>query len=207
MNAFDTSEHASAAQAAAKDFVSNGVLNNVITPNTFTEDEVVVGFSRDKCITESFVGKFLAARVFQYDDDYIRPDDQVEVFTTINELALTVPGYDMLVMSQSEESERPIVDFRYNIYDTEEQVADVHDVIAPLAANGTFGSVTSLDNLKVTTRGIIAFDYLCAVPDDLPDIAEDPSHDTVDASTDKLQDEDLHNRLRSALIDQGFMLF
>ena len=190
MNAFDTSEHASAAQTAAKDFVSNGVLKNVITPNTFTEDEVVVGFSRDECITESFVGKFLAARVFQYDDDYIRPDNQVEVFTTINRLALTVPGYEMLVMSASEESERPIVDFRYDIYDTQEQAAAVHDVIAPLAANGTFGSVNSLDNLKVTIRGIVAFDYMCAVPGDLPEIkAEDPSA-KADASADKIQEDE-----------------
>lgn len=190
MNAFDTSEHASAAQTAAKDFVSKGVLKNVITSNIFTEDEVVISFSSDECITESHVGKFLAARVFQYDDDYIRPDNQVEVFTTIHELALTVPGFDMLVMSQSEESERPIVDFRYNIYDTEEEAAAVHDVIAPLAANGTFGSVTSLDNLILTTRGKVVFDYMCAVPEDLPEIiAEDPSA-KADASADKIQEDE-----------------
>ena len=47
MNAFDTIEHASAAQTAARDFVANGVLKNVITPNTFTEDEVVISFSKD----------------------------------------------------------------------------------------------------------------------------------------------------------------
>ena len=189
MNAFDTSEHAGAAQTAAKDFVSNGVLKNVITPNTFTEDEVVVSFSKDECITETFVGKYFRTRVFQYDDDYIRPDDQVEVFTTINNLAISVPGYDMLVMSMSEENERPIVDFRYDIYDTKEQAAAVQNIIAPLAANNTFGSVTSLENLKVTTEGIVAFDYMCAVPDKLPGIAENPSGKT-DVPADKVQGED-----------------
>ena len=125
--------------------------------------------------------------MFQYDDDYIRPDDQVEVFVRINSLAASVPGYEMLVMSMSEENERPIVDFRYDIYDTEEHSAAVSDVIRPLAANNTFGSVTSLENLRVTTMGIVAFDYMCALPDDLPALAEDlPGK--ADAPTDSSSD-------------------
>ena len=193
MNAFDTREHAGAAQAAAKDFVVNGVLKDVITPNTFTEDEVVISFANDECITESSVGKFLKTRVFQYDGDYIRPDDELEVFASINNIASTTEGYEMLAMTRSEEDERPIIDFRYDIYDTKEGATAIHNIMAPLVANNTFGAVTSFENLRVYTEGAIAFDYMCVLPDDFPEEGKAYNHTEWQewASKQNQDDEDM----------------
>lgn len=165
MNSFDTAEHARYAQVAAKGFVENGTLNGVITPNIFTEDKVLVGFvdtNDDACITKSSKGQYLTTRVLQHAEDYIPPENQTDYFALMNDIISNVPGYVNLVMSTSSlEDEVPIVDFRYDVYETMEDHDAARDKLLPYIMNGTFNAVVSLDILVARNGGEIVFDYLC----------------------------------------------
>ncbi|KAL7457580.1 hypothetical protein ACHAWC_010616 [Mediolabrus comicus] len=165
MNSFDTAEHARYAQVAAKDFVENGTLNGVITPNIFTEDKVLVGFvdtNDEACITQSSKGQYLTTRVLQHAEDYIPPENQTDYFALMNDIISTVPGYVNYVLSTSSlEDEVPIVDFRYDIYEKKEDHDAASDKILPYIMNGTFNAVVSLDILVAMNGGEIVFDYLC----------------------------------------------
>lgn len=165
MNSFDTAVHARYAQVAAKEFVANGTLNGVITPNIFTEDKVLVGFvdtNDDQCITKSSKGQYLNTRVIQHAEDYIPPENQTDYFALMNDIISNVPGYVNLVMSTSSlENEVPIIDFRYDIHETKEDHDVSSDKILPYIMNGTFNAVVSLDRLVAMNGGEIVFDYLC----------------------------------------------
>jgi len=181
MNAFDTQELAHAAQEAAKDFVANGVLKNVITPNTFTEDEVIIGFG-DECITESSQGHYLSTRVFEHEEGYVRPDNEIEIFTDIADIVRTVEGNIMYAVSTTSLGESPQTDFRWDIYETQEGSDKISSIMTPLAANGTFGDINALKKLVAVTEGEIAFDYLCASPANLP-VAESGEDVSVNEKT------------------------
>jgi len=120
MNAFDSAEHAVAAQTAAQDFVENGALNGAISPNQFTEDEAIYGFPDEgaACITEPSVGQFLSTRLFRWEDPASVTTEQLVVAGgSFNSKVKDLDGYITYVGTLSLDKD---VTFVYNIYDSEE---------------------------------------------------------------------------------------
>lgn len=115
MNAFDSAEHAVAAQTAAQDFVENGALNGAISPNQFTEDEAIYGFPDEgaACITEPSVGQFLSTRLFRS----VTTEQLVVAGGSFNSKVKDLDGYITYVGTLSLDKD---VTFVYNIYDSEE---------------------------------------------------------------------------------------
>ena len=59
MNIFDTKDSAHVAQEAAKIFAQEGSLNGVISPNIFTEDEIIAYFNSEECVNPAAPLQFL----------------------------------------------------------------------------------------------------------------------------------------------------
>ena len=185
MNAFDSAEHAVAAQTAAKDFVENGALNGAISPNQFTEDEVIYGFPEEgtACITEPSVGQFLSTRLFRWKDPAsVTTEQLVAAGGSFNSKVKDLDGYVTYVGTVSLDKD---VTFVYNIYDSEESASAANSMGSANAANNT--AEVPPNDLVVSTEGSIKFDYLCAAGN-APSATDDEEEDGGDEP-----DEDHHD--------------
>jgi len=158
MNQFDTAEHAKAAQEGAKDFVKNGILDGAITPNQFTEDQLVFHFDSSDCVTSDSTGSYLAQRLYKLSDENTTPESMYqEGLNMYNQTlqnidgfvaysgALSSPGYEQL--------------FVYNIWETEE---DAVEAVAAVRAYAAANPNPNPNERIVSSSGFIQFDYLCA---------------------------------------------
>ena len=56
MSVFDTMEHSIVAQDAAKQFVDMRNLNGILSPNRFSQDDIVAYYNIKDCVSTSSVG-------------------------------------------------------------------------------------------------------------------------------------------------------
>jgi len=179
MNAFDTVEHAAAAQEAAQVFVATSTLKGVIEPLHFTQDQAIFGFSAESsaCITEGSVGKFLATRLYEFTTpENITTDELVVAGSKWNDEIQGLDGYITYVGTLSQPDHR--YTFVYNMYDTE-AVSILADTMAENHAKTT--SDIPSNTLIVSTQGEIKFDYLCAAGFTFSNSTDDED-DTASAS-------------------------
>lgn len=175
MNIFESKEFAKAAQEGAKTFVQKGVLNGIITPNQFTENDMEFHISSDECIVDSNVGKFIGTQIWT-----IKPELYGETNLTIAGVAQeffeyygptveSIPGfmeYGGALVSGTDKV------FLYTVFDNAEGVTAANGQVEDFVANDEVLNDT-IEKI-VFTEGTIGFDYTCAAGN-LPDetIAED----------------------------------
>ena len=154
MNIFDTQEHAKAAQEAAKEFVDEGRLTGNISPNQFTEDEIIAYFNSEECVKTDSNGLYLATRLNAQPPNLYSPGNLTQDMQTANEQFEEINGYRSFVGSQGIDSPES---FFFNIYDTEDGAQASNDFL--LKANADDNNV---QGEIYPTVGQIKFDYLCA---------------------------------------------
>ena len=187
MNAFDTAEHAAAAQEAAQVFVeTNDRLKSAIEPQYFTQDQAIYGFpagssSSSSCITEGSVGKFLSTRLYEWTNpENITTDELVVAGSHFNDEIQGLDGYITYVGTLSKPDNR--YTFVYNIYETEA----VSILANNMGQNNTKTNTVEVppNTLIVSTQGEIKFDYLCAAGFNFSNSTdeEDDDDDTASAA-------------------------
>ncbi|KAL9189737.1 hypothetical protein ACHAXT_009412 [Thalassiosira profunda] len=180
MNAFDTAEHAMAAQEAAKAFVDGGKLKGLISPNTFTEDAAIYGFPLGTCIVEPSTGMFLSTRLFKWaEPEAIEVETLVAAGGSFNDKVKDLDGYITYVGTLSEEDSA--MTFVYNIYDNEETSKMANTMGQSNAAENAVE--VPPNELVVSTQGQIKFDFLCAAETEDPRPEAEPSESVEDPSS------------------------
>ena len=157
MNAFDTVEHAAAAQEAAQVFVATSTLKGVIEPLHFTQDQAIFGFPAESSAN-------------------ITTDELVVAGSKWNDEIKGMDGYITYVGTLSQPDHR--YTFVYNMYDTE-AVSILADTMAENDSKST--SDIPSNTLIVSTQGEIKFDYLCAAGFTFSNSTDDED-DTASAS-------------------------
>ncbi|KAL7434210.1 hypothetical protein ACHAXM_003932 [Skeletonema potamos] len=156
MNIFDTADHAHSAQEAAKKFVEEGSLNGNISPNIFTEDEIIAYYNSEECVKTDSNGHFLATRFNAQDNPSLFSSGNVTSdMNEANDSFKAISGYLSFVASQSVDA---TTSFFFNIYETAAGAQAANDEILTMNAeeNYVMGNITP-------TMGEIEFDYLCSV--------------------------------------------
>ena len=182
MNAFDSQDHAHAAQEAAKTFVAEGRLNGVITPNLFTEDRVAFSFAAEECVTEPDVGKYLATRVYKPGNPAnVTLEGLSAAGASVSESFSNLMGFTSYGGSVSVPGHDQV--FLFNIFDNEASALAANEIgLDNLAkADDPNNEDTPPGTLRAETQGKIAFDYLCAA-------GNAPVGDEDDADTVKCDD-------------------
>ena len=165
MNQFDTAEHAKAAQECAKDFVKNSILDGVITPNQFTEDQLVFHFDSSDCVTSDSTNLFLDTRLYNLLND-VTPESMYQTGQNLyNESFSNIDGFVSYSGALSTPNYEQV--FVYNIFETQESATEGNSAGTSNAANTTNNYVPT-NELVVTTSGSIVFDYLCAAGNSPP---------------------------------------
>lgn len=180
MNAFETAEHAAAAQEAAQVFVdTNKDLQGAIEPLHFTQDQAIYGFPAGSCITAGSVGKFLSTRLYEWIfPETITTDDLVVAGSHFNDEIKDFDGYITYVGTLSQPDNR--YTFVYNMYDTEA----VSILANTMGQNNTKNNTVEVppNTLIVSTQGEIQFDYLCAAGVTFSNSTEDNDNDEDDTA-------------------------
>ena len=176
-NQFDTAEHAKAAQEGAKDFVKNGILDGVITPNQFTEDQLVFSFDSSDCVTADSTSLFLDTRLYNLFDN-VTPESMYHTGQSLyNQTLQHVDGFVSYSGALSTPNYEQV--FVYNIFETQEGATEANNAGMANAKENTNNDVPT-NELVVTTSGSIVFDYLCAAdnaPPKAPVDHDDHDHD------------------------------
>src|SRR5210317_1255245 len=153
MSVFDTMEHSIVAQDAAKQFVDMGNLNGILSPNRFSQDDIVAYYNIKDCVSTSSVGLYLATRLNTHSTPVLfSPENQTADYMDANEMFANISGYHSFLVSVGINQS-----FYFNEYDTEEGALDANAKIMILNAqeNNVMGRI-------YPTAGEIEFDYLCA---------------------------------------------
>ena len=153
MNIFDTIEHATAAQEAAKTFVTEGNLQGNISPNKFTQDRIVAHFNIEECVSTSSVGRYLATRLNTLlSPQLFSAENETSDMADANDMFVNITGYHSFLASVGTNQS-----FYINMYDTEEGALNANVDVMNLNAENNYvmGQI-------YPTVGEIMFDYLCA---------------------------------------------
>lgn len=184
LNQFDTQEQAHAAQEAAKEFVANNpMLNNgTITPNIFTEIQVIYGAAADSCVTSSSKGDYLAVRFYNFDD----PDslNTTMVYTISDNFYETTLKDSEGFVAYSNAAEVGVKENAvWDIFTTEEQAIQSNEDASKLVLPDWVSRAGS-------AAGMIVFDYTCAAgnipaaPTTLPETGVPEDESTITTTPD-----------------------
>lgn len=87
------------AQDAGKQFVEMGNLTGVISPNRFSQDDIVAYYNIKDCVSTSSVGLYLATRLNTHSTPVLfSPENQTADYMDANEMFANISGYHSFLL-------------------------------------------------------------------------------------------------------------
>lgn len=156
-NVFASAELAHAAQEAAKQFVNDGALNDVIVPYHFTESKVAFDIAADECVDTPHTDMYLNTRLYKVisTNDELTPDALRKDTAPLADSYAKQTGFVNYVGTITEDGEYL---FFSNVFDDLDSSHTANSMGTASANNTDEGD----SSLLVATEGRIVFDYICA---------------------------------------------